>query len=309
MAKNNLAERLARLAGSVPDAAQVIALPEAAEVRELGVALAQSLGAALGWKISEKQVDMRKSATVLRDPDRGRVTVFHASGAVSLRSTVAPFDELFAKDPGDVSLTERLRDQVRHLAVEDLLAPAERLDFERLWRLRAAGSDPAGRVTEPVLCRAIGAFRHQVHGLRVLGRASVHLELTGKGQVSAASVSMRRPTDGGSKVLAEVQIRDPLDAAAEVASRVAKMIGGGDPGDEVKAEAFSFGYLSLGRRRPQSLLAPFYIASVSIDGGPGRTKSAHLVPVPASQERFLSIPRGAAAVSLERKPGLSPVAN
>jgi hypothetical protein len=136
----------------------------------------------------------------------------------------------------------------------------------------------------------------------VLGRASAHLELTGTARVSAASVSLRSPADGGSRVVGEVKSRDPLDAAAEVTSRVARMFGGGEFGDEVKADAFSFGYLSLGRRRAQSVLAPYYVAAVSISGGPGRIRSAHIVPVAASEERFLRLPRGAASVALGPKP-------
>ena len=127
--------------------------------------------------------------------------------------------------------------------------------------------------------------------------------MTGHGNVSAMSVSLRSPVDAGSQVVASVKPRDPFDAASEVASRVVKMLGGGDITEAVTARSFSFGYLSLGRRRAQAVLAPFYVADVTIDSGPDRTKSAHLVPVAGSAERFLSLPRGAAPTVQERKPG------
>ncbi len=306
-ANQTFIERLAGLAGDVPDAAVVVALKEQHEVRERGLAVAHSLGDSLGWKASDRYRHDRKATTVLRDPDRGRMTVFHDSGAVAVRSNTAPFDELFEKDPGDEALTEQVREQFRRFSLEDLLSDAEQLDFERLWRIRAAGSNADGAISDPVLCRAVGAFRHRVHGLPVLGRASAHVELTGADRVSAASVSLRGPADGGSEVLAEARVRAPLDAASEVAARVARLVGGRELGDEVTSETFSFGYLSLGRRRAQSVLAPYYVAAVSIGGGRGRTKSAHVVPVAATDERFLSLPRGAASGSFGRKPHPSSV--
>lgn len=295
-------ERLAALAGDVPDSVAVVALREQHEVRERGMAVAHSLGDSLGWNAIERYRHDKKATTVLRDPDRGRITVFQDSGAVAIRSNTAPFDELFKTDPGDEALTEQAREQFRRFSLEDLLSDAEQLDFERLWRIRAAGSDADGAVSDPVLCRAVGGFRHRVHGLPVLGRASAHIELTGAGHVSAASVALRGPADEGSRVLAEATVRAPLDAASEVAARVARLVGGRELGDEVTAETFLFGYLSLGRRRAQSALAPYYVAAVSIAGGRRRTKSAHIVPVAATDERFLNLPRGAASGSFDRKP-------
>lgn len=304
----NFAERLAELAGDLPRETAVLALHEQPEAAERGLALAHRLSDSLGWKVREEQTSRRRATNVLRDPHHGRMTVFRESGAVSVRASIAPFDELFDDDLGDEGLTRHLSKQVDRLGLPDLLSDSERLDFERLWRIRAAGSDPKGNVSDPVLCRAVGAFRHRVRDLPVLGRASAHVELTGKGNVSSMSASLRSPPDRGSHVVASVRPRDPLDAASEVASQVAKMMGGRDLGDEVKAESFSFGYLSLGRRRAQSVLAPFFVAAVTIGGGPGQTKSAHLVPVSGSTERFLSVPRGAAPAALERKPSPYPLA-
>lgn len=294
-------ERLARLAGDLPREIAVLALHEQTEVDERGLALAHRLAASLGWTVREEQTSRRRATSVLRDPRHGRAIVFGASGAVSVRAAIAPFDELFDDDPGDEELSRQVTKQLDRLDLPDILSEAERLDLERLWRVRAAGSDPEGTVSDPVLCRAVGAFRHRVRDLPVLGRASVHVEVTGHGNVSAMSATLRSPARA-SHVIASVKPRDPFDAAGEVASRLAKMLGGRDLGDEVTPKSFAFGYLSLGRRRAQTVLAPFFVADVTIQGGRDRTRSAHLVPVAGSTERFISLPRGAAPAAQERKP-------
>ncbi|WP_278235924.1 hypothetical protein [Isoptericola sp. AK164] len=300
-------DRLAELAGKIPHEVAVHHLVDQPEVEERGLAHAYRLAETLGWSVREEKTSRGRAARMLRDPDRGRLAVFHASGAVALKTSVGPFDELFDGDPGDDELATHARKHLERLGVTELVADGESLELERLWRIRAAGSDPDGAVSEPVLCRAVGAFRHTVGDLPVLGRASAHVELTGKGSVSAASTLLRSPA-GHSRPLATVAARDPYDAAEEVAHRLAKLLGSRDLGDEITPRGFSFGYLSLGRRRPQSVLAPFFVADVTIGSGPGRTKSAHLLPVAGSDERFLSLPRGAAPSTLARKPGAPAVA-
>lgn len=301
MADTTFAERLTALAGDVPDETAVLALQEQTGSQERGVALAHRLAESLGWAVREDTTSRRRATTLLRDPERGRMTVYRDSGAVALRTSLAPFDELFDKDPGDEELIRHLSEQLDGLHLVDAFSAVERLDFERLWRIRAAGSDPGGAVTDPVLCRAVGAFRHRVRDLPVLGRASAHVEMTGHGTLSSMSATLRTPADRGSQVLATIRPRDPRDAADEVASRVTRALGGQDIGDEVTPRSFTFGYLSLGRRRAQAVLAPFFVAELTIGGGPDRTRSAHLVPVAGSVERYLGLPRGAAPTTQERK--------
>lgn len=298
----HFAERLVDLTGDLPRETAVLALHEQPDAWKQGMTLAHQLSDSLGWTVREEQTSRRRASTLLRDTHRGRISVFRESGAVSVHSSIAPFDELFGDDPGNESLTRDVSERLGRLGLADLLSETERLDFERLWRIRAAGSDPQGNVSDPVLCRAVGAFRHRVRDLPVLGRASAHVEMTGHGNVSSMSALVRSPRDHGSHVVSTVRNRDPFEAATEVAIHVAKKLGSKEFGDAVTAESFSFGYLGLGRRRAQAVLAPFFVATVIIDGGRDGTRSAHVIPVAGSQERFIKLPRGTAATMQNRKP-------
>jgi hypothetical protein len=293
---DTFAEQLARLAPETPDQVPVVSLDPHRDQVGHGLELAHRLGESLGLDLQARKIDRGATTTVLYDEAGGRVRVFHASGAVALRSRTEPFEELFDADPGDERLISMTTSWADKLTLPGLVPDTEKLTFERLWRLKAAGSDPEGRLSEPVLTRAVGAFRHQLHDLPVLGRASAHVEVTGAGSVSALSVSLRRWAGEDEKVLATVRPKSSDDAAREVADRVAKMVGGSEDG-ELVPESFAYGYLSLGRRRAQSVLAPLWIASVSIVGV---TRSAHLIAVAGSQETFLKLPVGARAAASQR---------
>lgn len=293
---DTFAEQLTRLAPDVPDQVPVLALDPQRDQIGRGVELAHRLGENLGFDLRAAKLDRGATTTLLRDESGGRVRVFHASGALELRTRTEPFEELFDTDPGDEKLTDLTSSWADKLALPGLVPDTEKLTFERLWRLKAAGSDEKGRLSDPVLTRAVGAFRHQVHDLPVLGRASAHVEVTGSGSISALSVSLRRWAGEKEELLATVKPRESGDAAREVTERLAKMVGGSEEG-ELVPEWFAYGYLSLGRRRAQSVLAPLWIASVSVVGV---TRSAHLIPVVGSEETFLKLPTGARSAATQR---------
>jgi hypothetical protein len=69
-------------------------------------------------------------------------------------------------------------------------------------------------------------------------------------------------------------------------------------GFEIAPEWFRFGYLSLGRRRAQSILAPFYLASLSLRHEEEST--AHVIAVAGSQDQYLRLPLGQASSGLRR---------
>jgi hypothetical protein len=143
-----------------------------------------------------------------------------------------------------------------------------------------------------------------VRGLPVLGRASATVELTGKGAPASVTVSLRRfaGESGGSggEVITEAAVRKPDAAAAEVAARLVKAFGEVDElrGTELIPESFRFGYFSLGRRREQSLLAPFYVASVAVQGQ--EEHSAHVIVVPGTEEQYVRLPTGQRSASSAR---------
>ncbi|MFT4103245.1 MAG: hypothetical protein QM674_19870 [Burkholderiaceae bacterium] len=296
---DTLTEALIERAPEVPDEIPVISLDSGIDPLGRGTEIAHRLGTMLGWDPGRAKADRGITTTVLRDESGARTRLFHASGALAMRSATGSFEELFDGDPGEEKLTALTEGWVDRLGLRDLLPDGDRLDHERLWRIRAAGSDTNGKLTEPVLCRAIGALRHRVYDLPVLGRASAHVEVTGQGNLSGLSVSLRRFAGGRDKVLTTLKPRPVDDAAREIAERLARALGGPDTleGAEITAEALHFGYLSLGRRRAQSLLAPMYVAQVAVAG---TVRSAHVLPVAGSVERFLKVPSGSRAAATMR---------
>jgi hypothetical protein len=230
------------------------------------------------------------SRTVLRLSGGGRAVTFRASGALIIKAEFEPFADLFDSDPGDKELTATLDGLQEKLGLASLVPAEDRLDFERLWRIMAAGGDPQGAFSDPVLCRAVGAYRHVVRDLPIYGRASATLEVTGAGRLASLSISTRRfADDGGGAVIAKVVSRRPGDAAHEIAQRLARALDEEETAT-LEPQFLRFGYLSLSRRRPQSLLAPVFVAAVTVAGSEEQERSAHLITVAGSDERFLRIP-------------------
>lgn len=295
-----LAGRLTTMIEKVPDTVPVVqlAMPRVDDMRRR---LDSLFAAVTGEPDGELQVKVTPTRTVLHGPAGSHGVGFHASGAVAVRHGMAPFDHLFERDPGNEELIGMVERVAERLGLHKLVPEGEQLGFERLWRIKAAGGDQAGKETEPVLCRAVGAYRHHVHGLPVYGRASATVELAGNGEPVSASVSMRRfAGEGAATVVKETPVRRPELAAEDVAARMVKAFGGLEelPGTEVVAESFRFGYLDLGRRREQALLAPFYVASLAVQGE--YEHSAHLIVVPGSDEQFIRLPAGQRAASTAR---------
>ena len=289
---SELTERLESMAERVPDAAEVLELaaPTTEESAERTDRLLNAFGAVAGLDVTGGKREQSESRTVLHLRNGGRAVTFHASGALVMKSAVEPFDDLFDSDPGDEKLTSTLAEFQEKLGLASLVPVEDRLNFERLWRIKAAGGDPNGAFSDPVLCRAVGAYRHVVQDLPVYGRASATLELTGAGRLASLSVSTRRfAGDRGGAVIKKVASRRPGDAAREVVQRLARSLGNEERAT-LEPEFFRFGYLSLSRRRPQPLLAPVYLAAVTVAGSEEQERSAHLITVAGSDERFLRLP-------------------
>ena len=273
-----LADQLQSKLDGVPDAVDVVQLdqPDVATVQRRLAELVRRAEQIAGLESEPPELKTEQVRSLLMQPGRLRATGFHASGALSVTLALAPFDGLFERDPGDDELAELTRRTAEELGIHKLVPDDESLAFERLWRIRAAGGDPAGKVTEPVLCRAIGAFRHFVRDLPVYGRASTTVEVAAGGRLSSASV-------------ATAKVRTPEAAAHDVAARLVHAFGGLDDlkSTRLVPEWFRFGYLSLSRRHTQGLLAPFYIASVVVERED--EASAHVIAVPGSDVGSASV--------------------
>ena len=184
------------------------------------------VGAVTGLDVTPGKRELTEARVVMRLPEGGRAVTFLASGALVVKAGVEPFSDLFQDDPGDQALTASLTGWQEKLRISELLPAQDRLDFERLWRIKAAGSDREGTFSEPVLCRAIGAFRHHVRDIPVHGRASATVEVTGAGRLASMSVSTRRFADGADVVITRAPTRAAGDAAQEITKRLARALSG-----------------------------------------------------------------------------------
>ncbi len=300
----DLTQALAGLVGDVPDVTEVVELatpaPEAFVRRneKLLAGLAEAAEIRLDPSTGGQRLEAR---SVYRGEDGGRAVTFHASGALSLHAGVDPLDDLFDEVLPDEKLRGLVDGVTERLGLASFVDAEDRFGFERLWKLKAAGSDREGRVSDPVLTRAVGAYRHAVRDLPVLGRASGSVEVTGSGRLSSLTLTLRRfAGDGSGATVDKAVSRRPEDAAGEVAARLSRLLGGREEDVRLDAQQFAFGYVSLGRRRAQALLAPMYLASVVVDGGEEGERSAHVVAVAGSEKQYLRLPVGVRPAAVQR---------
>ena len=290
-----LSERLTAMSDKPPTHVDVVELvpPTRDQVRQRVEQTLRTTAEAAGLDLAGMKTAETDARIVTRLTDGSRAVGFTASGAVAVKVNMEPFAHLFDADSGGDRLTDLARIGADEQGFSTLVPGDDELRFERLWRVKAAGADREGRHNDPVLCRAVGAFRHVTRGLPVYGRASATVELAAGGRLASLSTSLRRRAeDGSGKTIATVPVRPAGDAAQDVATRMVTAFGNPAElrGARVEPEFFRFGYLSLGRRRPQSLLAPVYIASLAVIGE--HETSAHLIVASASVEAFLRIRGG-----------------
>ncbi|MEU7857586.1 hypothetical protein [Nonomuraea sp. NPDC049141] len=278
---DDLAEELASMAGEVPATVSVLGLaaPEPSTVQRRLEDLVLAVAGSRDDNPEHLEVVTHQDRTTVWLPGRLRAVGFHASGSMTVHLDLPAFEDVFENDPGDAELTGMLRTAADRIGLTSLVPAEDELVFERLWRVKTAGD----RRTEPGLCRALGAFRHYVRDLPVYGRASATVELGASGGVASLGVSTRRfADDEDGPVIAEPRVRTPIQAARDVVARLAESFAGMEAW--LTPQWFRFGYLSLGRRRPQALLTPFYIASIRVRSD--REVSAHVTAVPGCDGRF-----------------------
>jgi hypothetical protein len=231
-------------------------------------------------------------------PRGARAVVYHASGAMRVSGGLGPMEGLFEDLPEKEVLTRQVEEAADALRLQSWLGREDRLSFERLWQIKAAGADKGGRVAPTVLCRAVGAYRHAIGELPVWGPASAAVQLAGQGRITDVQLQLR-PTTG--RVIDEVRILSP-ERAAETAARYVVMSGEIEcgPGFQViiKVNRFAFGYVNLSKRQHQPYLAPAFVADVQT----GRDALMnHQVLVPAGDTPYFTPgPSGAEAAASSR---------
>lgn len=227
--------------------------------------------------------------TQMRLPDDGHVGIFRPSGAVAgsmhpmqTRKPIAPDERSVDRKP--------LADHALRIAAEISRLHAGRDDelrFESQWERKGQAVTLKGDKGPVALFEVLGAFRRYLHGLPVLGRASVHVGIGRGSQVTRWGIDWRRirpepfaqtsvvsPEEGVKRVLDDLWWRRP--------ERPFTL-------KDFEPKSLTLGYLSLSRRRQQFVMQPVWLAVLKPRGP---MTMGHVVAVPAAPQAFEPLERG-----------------
>lgn len=230
----------------------------------------------------------RDDRTVVQLAGGARAVIYHASGALQFSAGIAPLQAPFEQVGDREQLTRLVTEAAQRLNIRDWAGDNGSLAFERLFQSKGQGADRNARASEPVLFRVTGAWRHAIGGIPVLGGASVALTLAGNGALDALSVRIRPAV---AEKLDSAAIVAPELAARQVAARLASLLGNAKerlPGDVIASQTMRFGYLDLGKRKAQRVLAPVFVAQVVLRHR--LETQGYIIAVPATERHYLDLP-------------------
>lgn len=231
------------------------------------------------WKQSEGH-------TVIHLAGGARAVLYHASGALRYVSGLAPASSPFARGAEHDSLLRLVQERALKLKLADWAGANAELRFEHLFRTLGRGTDRAGKQSEATLFRAIGAYRQFAGGIPVLGAASAAVQVAGDGQLDTLAI-LTRPGNG--EVLDRAAVLEPREGARRILGQLSSLLGQHDiPADAVESATMEFGYLDLGKRKPQRVLAPAYVAKIVLRHR--RVRQAYVLAAAATERPYLEIP-------------------
>lgn len=231
------------------------------------------------WKEGEER-------TVVHLPEGARAILYHASGALRYASGLAPPEQAFEREPGRDALLRLLEERARALALGDWAGAGNGLRFERLFRTLGRGADREGRQAATTLFRATGAWRQVVGGLPVLGGASAALTLAGDGRLDGLAIRAR-PLAG--EVLERAALIEPEAGARQIVWQLGALLGQREiPDDLLESASMQLGYLDLGKRKTQRVLAPAYVAQVVLKHR--SVRQAYVLAARATERPYLELP-------------------
>lgn len=227
----------------------------------------------------------QQSRTLIRMPLGARAVLYHASGAMAIHSGLGPMESLFKDVPNREYLVKMIEEITSRARVSEWLGTNTSLEFERLWYIKAAAAGREGKPVKPVLCRAVGAYRHVVAGLPVWGPAALTVQVAGDAKLDSLLFQARETTE---KVIERAEILRPEQAARGIATQLHGLMGKSklNLDEAAKPEWLRFGYFSLPKRKPQRLLAPAYVAAITIEG---QESQGYLLTVPATETAYLPL--------------------
>jgi hypothetical protein len=231
-------------------------------------------------------ISVREDQTVAYLADGARATVYHASGALRYVSGLAPAEFPFAGAPEREALVRLVEERARKLNLADWLGTNDELRFENLFQTVGRGTDRAGKQSATTLFRAIGAYRQVVGGIAVLGAASSAIQVAGNGRLDGLSLQVR-PANG--EVLERAALIEPEAGARGLLAQLSALLGQREiPTDAVESAIMQFGYLDLGKRKPQRVLAPTYVAKIVLRHK--TVRQAYVLAVAATERPYLNLP-------------------
>jgi hypothetical protein len=274
----------------VPDQAEVLVLHQfsLSDFQERGERFLSRIADVCSLSFHNSDWIEQKERTLIRLPQGARAVIYHNSGALEFNSGIAPLEDLFTKAMKDETLIKQIEEIAARLKMTEWLGKRETLKFEKLWQIKAAGADAKGNMTTPVLCRVVGAFRHFIGQIPVWGTTSAVVKLTGSGSLDSFTLQARTITD---EIVDEPKIVPPDQAAQQMVKQLYGFTGGENRALEKSADVqwMHFGYLSFGKRKLQKVLAPVYVASVTIHDE--KWPHACLLVAPATEKSYLPLER------------------
>jgi hypothetical protein len=224
--------------------------------------------------------------TVIHLAGGARAVLYHASGALRYVSGLAPASKPFARGTEQEALLRLVQERALKLQLAEWAGVKGELRFEHLFRTLGRGADRAGRQSEATLFRAIGAYRQFVGGIPVLGAASAAVQVAGDGQLDTLAI-LTRPGNG--EVLERAALIDPRAGARQLLLQLSALLGQREiPSDTVESATMQFGYLDLGKRKPQRVLAPAYVAKIVLRHR--QVRQAYVLAVAATERPYIDIP-------------------
>jgi hypothetical protein len=290
MNEKELIERMTAGVDSLPEHAEVFALRQYS-VEEMTRRAKRLIGAVAemcGVSMDRADWLRQEDRTLARLPMGGRAVIQHASGAVKVVAGLRPMESLFAKIESRDRLEKLVATAAERLRISEWVGQRESLSFERLWQIKAAAADRQRKLAEPVLCRIVGAYRQSVGKLPVWGPASVAIKLANEGAIDSVSIQVRETT--GEPIEWAPLIR-PEEAARQILLQLGGLMGRSKaPFTELASTHWMrFGYLSLGKRNSQRVLAPHYVAAITIKG---EEMQAYQFVIPATEKTYMPICQG-----------------
>jgi hypothetical protein len=233
----------------------------------------------------------------MRLPHNGRVDVFYPSGAISASMSPSGTPKPLTPDErsADRKALQGVAEQVAMVMAKSHVGPNEQLRFESLWEKKGQGTTLRGEKSPVALFEVLASYRRYLHGLPVLGRASVHVALGAGSQVTRWGIDWRRireqpfahaailsPEEGAKRILEDLWWRRP--------ERPFTL-------KDFQVKSFTLGYMSLSRRVQQFVMQPVWVAVLAPQMG---MSMGHVVAVPATPEAFEPISRPATTMPVAR---------